>query len=432
MADLRYAIVGNSAAAVNACEAIRSVDARGRIGVFTEENHPAYSRPMISYLVAGKANARKMLYRPSGFYAGLGVELKTKTTVTAIDPAKGTLTTGRCDTVKWRHLLLATGSEPFIPPIEGLEELRYMTFLRWDDAKRLAAMAVAGPKVLIVGAGLIGMKAAEALHWSASDVTVVEKMERVLPQALDDVASRMVAERFRRSGMDLRQGTGVVRIEPAKAGGMKGRATLDDGEELEFDLLIMAVGVRPRAELARDAGIEVNRGILADAHMRTSAPNVYVAGDVAEAPDVVTGDRRVNALWPNAVLQGRYAGLNMAGQDIACPGSTSMNAVEFFGLPVLSAGLVNPPPEGYEVISRRDDDGYYRKVVLAGDVIVGMINAGRVDRAGLLTSLIQERANVRRYKARLLDEGFGHIYFPKAMREDRIREGKAGVDAARR
>jgi len=185
-------------------------------------------------------------------------------------------------------------------------------------------------------------------------------------------------------------------------------------------------------ELARGAGIEVNRGILADDHLRTSNEDVFAAGDVVEAPDVVFGDRRVNALWPNAALQGKYAGLNMAGVEAACPGSTSMNAVEFFGLPVLSAGLVNPPADdGYEVISRRDDD-YYRKVVLRDNIIMGMITTGMVDRAGVLTSLIQERANVKRFKSVLLEESFGQVYFPKAVRRNRIYEGKAGLDAARR
>jgi NAD(P)H-nitrite reductase large subunit len=116
----------------------------------------------------------------------------------------------------------------------------------------------------------------------------------------------------------------------------------------------------------------------------------------------------------------------MAGEDTPYPGSNSMNAVEFFGLPVLSAGIVNPPDTGYQVIVRLDEGGY-RKAVLRGDILVGMLMAGRIERAGILTSLIQERANVRRLKSSLLDEGFGHIHLPRAVRKERIEEAVAGL-----
>ncbi len=436
--DIRYAIIGNSAAGINACEAIRTLDAEGSMTVFSEERHPAYSRPMISYLVAGKADAKKMLYRSRNFYKSRGIDLRTEAKVTKLSAKRHSLTTQAGETLTWDKLLLATGSTPFIPPIPGLDGIDYLTFINWDDAKRLSSLLRGrNPRVLIVGAGLIGMKAAEALAGGLARVTVVEKMDRILPLALDDEASRMVSERFAKAGVRLAHGTSVTSLDSAGGGkaaagkSLGGQATLEDGSTIDFDLLIMAVGVRPRLELATAAGLDTDRGILADDYLRTSHRDIFAAGDVAEAPDVVFGEPRVNALWPNAALQGKYAGLNMAGAETPCPGSTSMNSVEFLGLPVLSAGLVNPP-DGYEVIRRRDEGGYYRKAVLRDNIIVGMITTGQVDRAGILTSLIQERANVKRYKNALLEESFSHIYFPKAVREGRIFEGRVGTDAARR
>ncbi len=436
--DIRYAVIGNSAAGINACEAIRGLDKEGDIAVFSDEHYPAYSRPMISYLVAGKADAKKMLYRSRSFYKSHGIELRSGTRVAKVSAKRHSLTTQTGETLTWDNLLLATGSTPFIPPIPGLDDIDYLTFISWADAKRLSSLLRGNPRVLIVGAGLIGMKAAEALAEGLAQVTVVEKMDRILPLALDDEASRMVSDRFGKAGVKLTNGTSVTSLEAEGSGktgdgkARAGRATLEDGSTIDFDLLIMAVGVRPRLELATSAGLETNRGILADDYLRTSHRDIFAAGDVAEAPDVVFGEPRVNALWPNAALQGKYAGLNMAGAETPCPGSTSMNSVEFLGLPVLSAGLVNPPDGGYEVISRRDNEGYYRKAVLRDNIIVGMITAGQVDRAGILTSLIQERANVRRFKSALLEESFSHIYFPKAVREGRIFEEKVGTDAARR
>jgi len=198
---------------------------------------------------------------------------------------------------------------------------------------------------------------------------------------------------------------------------------------VDFDLLVMAVGVRPRTELAEAAGLPCERGIEVDERQRTANKNIYAAGDAVRAMDIVLGEPSINALWPVAALQGKHAGRNMAGEYSPYPGCNSMNAVEFFGLPVLSAGIVNPPEEGYKVMARQDEGGY-RKVVLQGDIIVGMLVAGRIERAGILTSLIQEKANVRREKSFLLDEGFGHIHLPRAVRKGRIESAVAGLGAA--
>ena len=423
-----YAIVGNSAAAVNACDALRARDPRGTVGLFGEEKYRCYSRPLISYLVAGEINTQGMYYRPSGYYRSMGIDFHKGVRVEDIDPKRKILVTAQGERVKWRKLLLATGFTPFIPPIEGLDEVHYLTFVSWDDAKRMLRLTSKPVSALVVGAGLIGMKAAEALHARGAAVTVVEKMERVLPMALDAKASALVAERCGAKGIQVVTGEGVSRLEPK--GAAKGLAVLEGGAEIAFDLLVMAVGVRPRTELAEKAGIPCAAGIEVDEYQRTALEDIYAAGDAARAMDVVMGEPAVNALWPVAALQGKYAGMNMAGGEIPYPGCNSMNAVEFFGLPVLSAGMVNPPDSSYQIISRQGEDGEYRKVVLKGDVLVGMLMAGKIERAGILTSLIQERANVRRVKNFLLDEGFGHINFPRSVRRGRIEEGVAGLKEA--
>jgi NAD(P)H-nitrite reductase large subunit len=421
----RYLVIGNSAAAVNACEALRAVDREGSLAVFSEERYRCYSRPLISYLVAGEISPTGMYYRPQGFYRSVGADFHRGERIEEVDGEKKTVTSSTGDKFSWDKLLLATGFRPFIPPIEGLEEVDYLTFVSWDDAKRMLDLTRRPLRALIIGAGLIGMKAAEALHARGARVVVVEKMERILPQALDAEASSLVEGVCRKAGLELATGEGVRRVE---AGGKtKGKAVLEGGSEVDFDLLVVAVGVRPRLELAEQAGLRVGRGIVVDESQRTSHPDIFAAGDVAEAHDIVREEPTVNALWPVAALQGKYAGKNMAGGDASYPGCHSMNSVEFFGLPVLSAGLVNPPDDGYETIVRRGEGKEYRKVVLKGDTLVGMIVAGKIERAGLLTSLIQERSNVSRIKKFLLEEGFGHIHLPKAVRRSRIEEARAGI-----
>lgn len=422
-----YAVVGNSAAAINACDAIRSLDPSGSLAVFCEEKYRCYSRPLISCLVAREIDAGRMYYRPANYYRSMRIDFRPGERVVSVAASKKTLTTAAGEKVRWGKLLLATGFAPSVPPIEGLEEVPYLTFVSWDDARRLISLTSKRVKALVVGAGLIGMKAAEALHARGAAVTVVEKMDRVLPQALDGQASEMVAARCREAGIGIVTGQSVAELE--SRGGHKGRATLEDGAEADFDLLVMAVGVRPRTELAAAAGIPCDRGIEVDECQRTARADIFAAGDAVRAMDVVLAEPAVNALWPVAAMQGKYAGRNMAGERTPYPGGNAMNAVEFFGLPVLSAGIVNPPRDGYQAMSRRE--GWdYRKVVLQGDVIVGMLVAGKIERAGILTSLIQERANVRRVKNSLLEEGFGHISLPRAVRQGRIEKALAGLEAA--
>jgi NAD(P)H-nitrite reductase large subunit len=421
-----YAIVGNSAAAINAVESIRARDNAGSIGLFCEEKYRCYSRPLISYLVAGDIDTKGMYYRPAGFYHKMDVDFHSGERVISVSAAKKTITTAGKEKIKWGKLLLATGFTPFIPPIEGLDEVGYITFISWDDAKNMLKLTTKPVRALVVGAGLIGVKAAEALHARGAKVTVVEKLDRVLPLALDDKASELVAERCYEQGIDVITGRSVSRLQGR--GGNKGMAVLEDGAEIDFDLLVMAVGVRPRTELAEAAGLPCERGIQVDEFQRTTSKDIYAAGDAVKALDIVLGEPSINALWPVAALQGKYAGRNMAGEEAPYPGCNSMNAVEFFGLPVLSAGIVNPPQQGFEVITRQDGRDY-RKVVLQGDILVGMLMAGTIERAGILTGLIQEKANVKRVKKSLLDEGFGLIHFPRAVRQGRIEGTMAGLEA---
>jgi len=427
METYEYAVIGNSAAAINAVDAIRERDGEGSIGLFCEEKYRCYSRPLISCLVSGHIGSKGMYFRPARYYQKMKVDFHAAERVVSVSTSRRTLTTAGKGKAKWRKLLLATGFAPFVPPIEGLEEVNYITFVSWDDAKRMLTLTAKKTSALVIGAGLIGMKAAEALHARGAEVAVVEKLDRVLPLALDERASGLVAERCREASIDIITGLGVSRL--ASRGGNKGTAVLEDGSEIDFDLLVMAVGVRPRTELAAAAGLPCEGGIEVDEHQRTSNRDIYAAGDAVKAMDIVLGKPSINALWPVAALQGKYAGINMAGDEIPYPGCNSMNAVEFFGLPVLSAGIVNPPGEGYQVVTRQDESGY-RKAVLQGDVLVGMLVAGRIERAGILTSLIQERANIRRVKNSLLDEGFGHIHMPRAVRKGRIENAMAGLKVA--
>lgn len=419
-----YVIIGNSAAAVGAVEGIRQVDREGKITVISDEPYHTYSRPLISYWLAGKVTAENMIYRNGCFYEKNGVTgmLGRKAVTVNIKGKKVELDNG--ETVKYDRLLIATGGKSIVPPMKGLDKEGVYSFLKFDDVKAIQQAAAPGKKAVIIGAGLIGLKAAEALLRLGLDVTVVELANRVLSAILDEEAGAMVQGCLEDAGMKFALNNTVKEV----AGKQKvAGVTLQDGTKLDCDLLVVAIGVQPNTDVVQDSGININRGIVVDEYMQTSAANVYAAGDVAEGFDLVYGANRVLPLLPNAYMQGEVAGRSMAGEKTAFAGGVAMNAIGFYDLPMLTAGIIKPDSDAYEVFTEADPAARtYRKVVIRDNRLVGYICLNKVDRAGILTGLIRDKADVGVYKDALLRPDFGYINFPQEFRQDRLTGGITG------
>jgi NAD(P)H-nitrite reductase large subunit len=184
-------------------------------------------------------------------------------------------------------------------------------------------------------------------------------------------------------------------------------------------MVILAVGVQPRLEFIEKSGIEINRGIVVDRHMATSVPDVYSCGDVAEAFDFILGENRLTPIWPNAYVGGRIAGLNMAGQDEEYPGGTSMNAVKYYGVKLVSAGLVESPDDSYEVIRETHDD-IYRKIILKDGKLVGLVFAGDIEMSGIIYNLMKDGIDVSEFKETLVSDDFGLTSLPEEIRKARL------------
>lgn len=274
---MRYVIIGNSAAAIGGVEGIRRVDAASPIALLSAEPHHTYSRPLISYLLWGKTDEERMLYRPRDYYEKMGVTPLLGCTATEIDPAKQIVRLADGRDVPYDKLLVATGSRPFGPahggPGPGGEEV-----LLPDAGRRARPGRRADPlsRVLIVGAGLIGTKCAEGIRHLCRSLTIVDMAPRILPAVLDEEAAALVQRRMEAHGIAFRLSDSVARFE-------KNLAHLQSGAEIPFDVLVLAVGVRPRTELVEAAGGKVERGIVTDACQRTSLPNVYAAGTARAA-----------------------------------------------------------------------------------------------------------------------------------------------------
>ncbi len=410
IARVKYLIIGNSAGGIGAAEAIREVDGQGALAIISDEPYPAYGRPLISEYLARERSLERMLFRPADFYEKnkIGTFLGSRVKCFDINEHAVELDDGK--RIAWGKLLVATGGLPIVPEIEGIEKKGVFTFITLDDAKAIDHYLDGAARAVVIGGGLIGISVTEALVKRGVKVTVVEMKERILNTILDEETSAREEATIREAGVSIVTGRTVAKISSEEK--TVSSVTLDDGQIVPCDLVIVAIGVRPRIEIVSDTGIKVNRGIVVDRYMATSSPDVYACGDVAEAYDFIHGENRLNPVWPNAYLGGRVAGLNMAGVRTEYHGGLAMSALKYFGLDAVSAGIVTPPDDSYEVLKNIYDDNY-RKVVLKDGLVVGMVFMGHIEKSGIVYSLIEDRVNVSGFKQALVARDFGLLSLPE-------------------
>ncbi|MDQ7031316.1 MAG: FAD-dependent oxidoreductase [Desulfonauticus sp.] len=393
---MKYVIIGNGVSSIGAIEGIRKIDKQSEILVISEEGFLTYGRPLISYFLAGKVGDERLALRSSDFYSKNNVQTMLGSKVIEILPEEKKIVVKDKQEVSYDKLLIATGGTPFCPPIKGLEGDGIYFFTTLNHAKQLDAVCPKLKKVVVIGGGLIGLKAAESLFDRGVKVSIVELAPRVLSSAFDEVAGKIVANRLTSVGLSIFCGTTVKEIQRDDAGKVKG-VFLENGTYLEVDAVIVAIGVVPNIELAQKAGLEINRGILVDKFLTTSKDDIFAAGDVAEAWDKLINDNRVIPIWPNAYAQGYAAGQNMAGAKREYEGGLPMNSIGFYGLPTISIGLVNPPEgKGFQIEMMVDEEReVYRKLVFKGDYLVGCVLVGDIDMAGRYAGYIRFQIPVK-------------------------------------
>jgi Pyridine nucleotide-disulphide oxidoreductase. len=411
-------IIGNSAAMVGAVEAIRKHDKTANIIVISDEKYHVYSRPLISYYLADTVTEEKMAYRDKDFYQKNNVKTILGVKATSIDENKKTVILENGDLVKYDKLLIATGGKPFVPPIDGLGKKNIQTFIKLDEAKKLKSSIKPNSKAVIVGGGLIGFKAAEGLHALGADVTIVELADRILSTIMDNESASIVTKRLLEDGIKIKLGTTIDKIVGED---YVKEVHLKNGDVLPTDILIFAIGVTPNIDIVKGTSIKVNRGILVDKNMKTNIDDVYAAGDVAEGFDMLLNSNRVVPIWPNAYIQGETAGLNMIGIKNTTKGIFPMNSIGYKDTYIITAGIINPPDDSYDMVVKADlDKNTYKKIVLKGNNIVGFILINDVDRAGIYTGLIREKIDVTPFRNHLLKDDFGYINFPKDLRKSKM------------
>ncbi len=375
----QYVIIGGGVAAVGCIEGIRSVEQESKIVLISGEPHPVYCRPLISYYLQGKTDLEKMKYRPDDFYEKNGCEVLYGKKAVKIDRENHSVLLEDGTSVPYDALCVATGSSPFIPPFEGLDTVeKKFSFMTEDDTLALEQAITKDSKVLIVGAGLIGLKCAEGLCGRVADITVCDLATRVLSSILDDTCAAYMQTTLEEHGIHFLLGDSVTAF-------CGNTAVMKNGGSVDFDVLVLAVGVRPNISLVKEIGGKTDRGILVDTSMRTSLDGIYSAGDCTQGYDASTGEQRVLALLPNAYMQGKCAGVNMAGGNEVFDKGIPMNAIGFFGVHALTAG--NYTGELYEEKTEHS----MKRLFTKDGFLVGFMMIGDVERAGIYTALIREK-----------------------------------------
>jgi NAD(P)H-nitrite reductase large subunit len=430
-----YVIIGNSAAAIGCVEGIRQIDAKSPITIIASEPHHTYSRPLISYLLQGRTTEGLMRYRDEDFYAKHNCCIQTGATVAKIDAkAKQVELTGG-EKIPYDKLLVATGSRPFVPPMDGLDKIDYYTFMTLDSARELEKVITKQSRVLIIGGGLIGMKCAEGIAERAGHVTVVEMMPRVLPTVLDEEGAAIIQKQMELHDIRFILGDSVKTFTPNTTGGdekPRGGTALLNGtpngtDTVGFDILIAAVGVRPNTQLVSDAGGLVEKGIVVDARCATTLPDVFAAGDCTESEDISFGKRRILALLPNAYMQGETAGINMAGGEKVFDTAFPVNAAGFFDLHLVTAGSYTGEALLTEFAGQTSfvptKDSPYRKFFIENDLLKGFIIIGDTSRAGIYTALIRDKTPLSSIDFERIKTAPQLMAFSKAKRAEILSGG---------
>lgn len=424
---MEYVIIGNSAAAVGAIESIRRVDQKSNLTVVSSESGHVYSRPLIAHYLAGEVSEDRMPYRPANFYSNHNVTAHLGVNVSEIDTSAEKLRLENAATLNYDRLLITTGSQVIVPPLPGADFDGVGIFQTLADAKRVLSRMKTGKKAVVIGAGLIGLRAAYGLQGAGASVTLVELYPRIASRVLDEKGSLLVQKILENGGIDILTGCSVKEITGSKAAGVNG-VVLDNGERIDCNVVIIATGVGPNTGLAGDTAVKVNRGILVNSYFQTSISNIFAAGDVAETFDIPRETGMVNANWPNAYEQGRFAGLCMAGQMQQYPGSLGMNSVSFYKIPVISIGLFDPESEGLKDTEAKTRENFgnniYQKLIFMDNRLKGAIFIGDLGYAGAVNALIKEQALVGIIKDSILEEKYQFYNFLRKKREAQM-EGTA-------
>lgn len=403
---MKHLILGNGPAGVVAAETLRRSDPQGDILLVGSEDAPPYSRMAIPYLLEESIDERgTYLRKAADHFDKLDIQqLRARAVSLGINGKKVLFQDG--SESGYDRLLIATGSHPIRPPIPGIDLPNVHTCWTLDDARAIASLTRPGTRVLQLGAGFIGCIIMEALARRGVELTVVEMGDRMVPRMMTSQAGEMIKRWVESKGIQVRTSAGVERIDRGASEGEL-KATLSTGESLACDVMIVSAGVAPNIGFLEGTPLHFAKGILVNDAMQTSDPDIYAAGDVAEAPDLFTGAHLVSAIQPNAVDQAQVAAINMAGGNSRLKGVLAINVLDTLGLISTSFGqwMGIPESDGGSHVELIDQAAYrYLSLQFKHDILIGATAIGWTQHIGVLRGLIQGEVRLGRQKQALMQD----------------------------
>ncbi|MCX7971181.1 MAG: FAD-dependent oxidoreductase [Negativicutes bacterium] len=380
---LEIIIVGNGAAGISAAEAARARNAMANIEIISSEKYPAYYRPSLSDYIAGEITADQLLFRPAEWYEQNNIRQTLGVAVMTVDCQAKKV---ELSDSSWRHydkLIVASGAKCNLPPIQNSNFRNVYTLRGRNDAEQILQAVGQCRQAVVIGGGVLGLETAWSLKESGLTVTVIELADRILPRQLDREGSRLFEQIMKDAGIILFKHTSVKKIlGDGRAAGVE----LEDGTTVNADVVIVSAGINPNKQLLSECGVRANRGVVVDDHMRTSIPDIYAAGDVAEYDGMVIG------LWSPALEQGTVAGANAAGDDISY--TPIIHPLNFSGIntEVMSIGNVVSEDDHLDIIRAVNPrKKTYLKLVFDDDRLVGAIAIGDISKGAILIKGVRNR-----------------------------------------
>lgn len=395
---MKIVIIGAGPAGVSAAETFRTYDQQAEMTMLTDEPYQPYSPPAMADHFINESDLH--LWRPKDWAEQTGVRYRSGTRVSSIDPGAHRIQLASGEHADYDRLLIATGARLYAP-LEGAELPGIYNFKSLTAAENLVNKVRGGQagSALIVGAGFIGMEIALLLRELGVNVTQIEMLDQVMATMLDEQTASIALDLMRSHGVDVQLNT---KAQAFIGNGKAEAVRLESGKTLEADLIIAATGVMPNLEVLKGSGINFKRGICVDEHLQTNVTDVFAAGDCIESPYRMTGEMYVHAIFPNAVEQGRVAGMNLAGYPVAYEGAERMNSLKHLGLSIMAVG----EKQGDRVLHRQDGN-QLRTIYLRENRVVGFQLVGEIKNAGVYHALMTQKYDIRGIESQLLEINFG-------------------------
>lgn len=395
----KYVIIGGGPASVRAAETLRKADSQCSITMIGQENEEPYSRMALPYYLIGMIqDTGTHLRKTPGYFDSIGVK-RVIAKVSSVQPDAKTVTLEDGQQIPYDKLLIATGSRPSNSPFPGGDNDGVQGCWTLEDGRKILERTKPGSKVVLLGAGFVACIILKSFVTRGIDLTVMlGRTGGMVSRMMDETAGDMIKTWCESKGVKTILPSDIQAIEPGPS------LRWQDGTSTDYDLVIVATGVKSNIEFLEGSGVKTDSGILIDAQMRTSVPDIFAAGDVAQGVDFSTGGYSVHAIQPTAVDHGRIAAQNMMGGSVEYVGSLSMNVLDTFGLVSCSFGSWQGV-EGGESSSLVDEENFkYIKLEFKDDLLVGAVTVGRTDHIGILRGLIHSAVPLGPWKARLMED----------------------------